>query len=108
MLKLQRSAIISVLVGVALTSMPLFAQNQATAPKAPAKTTNGAKPTSLDSLRLVEGDEKGNDLKSLKAELLVSATEQKAIKQLNMLIRKYKGTPCLLYTSPSPRDRQKY
>ncbi|MGZ3721873.1 MAG: tetratricopeptide repeat protein [Bdellovibrionales bacterium] len=56
-----------------------------------AKST--AKPTSLESLKLVEGDEKGNDVKSLKAEMLVSSTELKALKQLQMLIRKYHGTP---------------
>lgn len=52
-----------------------------------------AKPTELENLKLKAGDEKGNELKSLKAELLVSATEKKAVQQLQMLIRKYRGTP---------------
>ena len=46
----------------------------------------------LDELRLVEGDEKGNELKSLKAELLVSKAEQQAIDQAQKLLKKHKGT----------------
>jgi len=83
MLQLKRTAIYSVAIGL-LASAVNFAY---------AKDTSKAKPTALDSLKLVAGDEKGNDIKSLKAELLVSATEAKAIQQLNMLIRKYHGTP---------------
>lgn len=47
----------------------------------------------LDSLKFAPGDEAGNEKKAIKAELLVSATEQKAIDQVQKLIRKYKGTP---------------
>ncbi len=47
----------------------------------------------LKDLRLVEGDEKGNDLRALKAELLVSASEEKAIKQATALVRKHQNTP---------------
>ena len=59
----------------------------------PAAVAKDAKPTTLDELRLVEGDEKGNEEKSLKAELLVSAAEEKAIQQVQKLIKKYKGGP---------------
>lgn len=58
----------------------------ATVPKAKAK----AQP--LDELKLVEGDEKGNDVKSLKAELLVSKTENAAIAQAQKLLKKHKGS----------------
>lgn len=54
----------------------------------------------LKDLRLVEGDEKGNELKALKAELLVSQSEAKAIAQARALVRKYRGTalePDLLF-----------
>ncbi len=54
----------------------------------------GKKRTSpLNDLKLVEGDEKGNEVKSLKAELLVSAAENKAIDQARRLMAKYKGSP---------------
>jgi TolA-binding protein len=46
----------------------------------------------LGDLKLVEGDEKGNEMKSLKAELLVSAAETKAISQAQKLLHKYRGT----------------
>ena len=47
----------------------------------------------LAELKLVEGDEKGNDLKSLKAELMVARAEAQAVKQAQMLIKKHAGTP---------------
>jgi TolA-binding protein len=47
----------------------------------------------LEQLKLVEGDENGNEVKSLKAELLVSHSENAAIAQAKKLIKKYKGTP---------------
>lgn len=50
-------------------------------------------PGVLDNLKFIQGDEAGNEKKALKTELLVSATEQKAIAQVQKLIRKYKGTP---------------
>ena len=52
-----------------------------------------AKAAPLYDLKLVEGDEKGNDLKSLKAELMVQKAEQNALKQVLMLLKKHKGTP---------------
>lgn len=47
----------------------------------------------LESLKMVEGDETGNEVKALKAELLVSSSEQKAIEQVKKLIRRHKGSP---------------
>lgn len=73
-------------LGLALLAMPTIAKTK----EINAKST--AKPTALDNLKLVEGDEKGNEMKSLKAELLVSNTEQKALQQLQKLIKKYQGT----------------
>ncbi len=45
-----------------------------------------------DELRMKAGDEEGNELKALKAELLINQSDQKALDQLNKLIRKYKGS----------------
>lgn len=59
-------------------------------PEAPAGEVN--KTTPLSELKLVEGDEKGNEIKSLKAELLVSKAEQQAIDQAQKLLKKHKGT----------------
>ena len=46
----------------------------------------------LDPLKMVVGDEKQNDIKALKTELLVTSAENKALDQLQMLLRKHKGT----------------
>ncbi len=46
----------------------------------------------LKDLELVEGDERGNEIKSLKAEMLVSRSETKAISQIKKLLIKHKGT----------------
>lgn len=62
--------------------------------KATAQAKNAKKKTTpLQDLKLVEGDEKGNEVKSVKAELLVSSAEAKAIGQAKRLLGKYKGTP---------------
>lgn len=61
----------------------------------------GGKPTpksnhadgGIKELQFVEGDEKGNEVRALKAELLVKASEQKAVKQIQILLKKYRGTP---------------
>jgi hypothetical protein len=45
-----------------------------------------------DELKMKVGDEEGNELKALKAELLINQTDQKALAQLNKLIKKYKGS----------------
>lgn len=58
-----------------------------------ALATEQSQPSVLDNLKFVPGDEDGNEKKAIKAELLVSATEEKAIAQIQKLIRKYKGTP---------------
>jgi len=46
----------------------------------------------LEDLRIQGGDESKNEERAVKTELLITATENKAIKQVQMLIRKYKGT----------------
>ncbi len=46
-----------------------------------------------EALELKEGDEKGNEIRSLKKELLVSSSETKAMNQLNALLKKHRGTP---------------
>lgn len=61
--------------------------------KSKAKPATASKKSPLDELRLVEGDEEGNEVKSLKAELMVSKTEQKAVAQAQKLLKRYKGTP---------------
>lgn len=71
------------LLSLGVSGAPAFAKTKA--PKA-------AKSAELERLKLVEGDEKGNEIKSLKAELLVSASEQRAVAQLQKLIQKYKGS----------------
>lgn len=56
------------------------------------KKNKKAKPAPLEDLKLVEGDERGNEVKSLKAELMVSNAEEKAVDQAVKLIKKHKGT----------------
>lgn len=54
-----------------------------------------AGPTSsqvLEDLKLVEGDERGNELRSVKAELLVLKSEKQAIEQAKKLLKKHRGT----------------
>ncbi|HAG92152.1 MAG TPA: hypothetical protein DCL41_09780, partial [Bdellovibrionales bacterium] len=54
----------------------------------------------LKNLQFVEGDERGNELKALKTELLVSHSEEKAIEQAAKLAKKHRGTalePDLLF-----------
>ncbi len=47
----------------------------------------------LEELKMIEGNESENDLRSLKAEMLIKMTEEKAIAQAQKLIRKYRGSP---------------
>ncbi len=54
-----------------------------------AKTTSQA----LDPLKMTSGDEKENDLKALKTELLITSAENQALDQLKLLLKKYKGSP---------------
>jgi len=54
----------------------------------------------LSDLKLVNGDEKSNDVKSLKTELLIEKSEKLAIKQAQLLLKKYRGSalePGLLF-----------
>lgn len=48
--------------------------------------------TPLDQLRMVEGDEQGNEIKALKTELLISESEENAIAQIQRLIKRHKGS----------------
>ncbi len=47
----------------------------------------------LESLRLVEGDERGNDLRAVKTELLITSVEERAVDQLKLLIQRERGKP---------------
>lgn len=47
----------------------------------------------LEPLKLKSGDEKQNEIKSVKTELLVSKSEDLAAKQIEKLLKKYKGQP---------------
>lgn len=57
-----------------------------------AKDNTKKEPTLIDSLKYIEGDEKGNEKKALQTELMVAASEKRAMSQLKKLIRKHKGT----------------
>lgn len=46
----------------------------------------------FDDLKRVQGDEKANEINALKAELLIRRSEKKAMKQINKLLRQYKGS----------------
>lgn len=81
---LKHLVIAALLTSLQVTAKPAKKANPAVKPKAKAQP--------LDELKLVEGDEKGNDVKSLKAELMVSRSETAAIKQVEKLIKKHKGT----------------
>lgn len=50
------------------------------------------KPAPLENLKYVEGNEKENEKRALKTELLVAASEEKALEQLKLLLKKHKGT----------------
>lgn len=52
-----------------------------------------ARAEELETLKLQPGDEVGNEIRALQTELLVSSTEAKAVDQLRMLLKKYRGTP---------------
>ena len=44
-----------------------------------------------NELKMVDGDERGNEVKALKTELLVERSEKKALQQIKYLIKKYRG-----------------
>ena len=46
----------------------------------------------LDNLRIDPNDETGNEVRALKTEVLVKQTEEKAMAELNKLLKKYRGT----------------
>lgn len=47
----------------------------------------------MEQLRFKAGDEKGNEIKALKTEILVIKSEKMAMQQLHKLMSKHKGTP---------------
>jgi tetratricopeptide (TPR) repeat protein len=57
-----------------------------------AKEKAGKPQTLDDELKLKAGDEEGNEIKSLKTELLINRNDEKALVQLNKLLKKYKGS----------------
>jgi hypothetical protein len=46
----------------------------------------------LTDLKYRADDENGNEMRALKAEVFIAAQEDKAIDQVNKLLKKYKGT----------------
>lgn len=63
------------------------------APVGWAGDSSTATPDPLKDLKFVQGDEAGNELRAVKTELLVSASEEKATAQIRVLLKKYKGSP---------------
>ena len=59
---------------------------------ADAKTKKAKSKTVEEQLRLKSGNEKENDVRALKAELLIQRTEQQAIDHLLKLLKKHKGS----------------
>jgi TolA-binding protein len=101
-----RNLVIALMLAVSSTSVGATEKKKSAKPvvkKSPAKkptalseaksTPKGKANLPLAELKLVEGDEKGNDLKSLKAELMVARAEAQAVKQAQMLLKKHAGTP---------------
>jgi hypothetical protein len=65
-----------------------------------AKNDQQKKASVEEELQFKAGDEEGNELKALKAELLISKSDEMALKQLQKLLHKYRGTamePSLLF-----------
>lgn len=46
----------------------------------------------LEKLKYQKGKQKQNDINALRAEVLIAKSEKKALKQVNRLLRKYRGT----------------
>lgn len=64
------------------------------APLAVAETKEKSKQDNgLSDLKYKAGDERGNDVRALKAEVLIAQQETKALDQIQKLLKKYKGTP---------------
>lgn len=60
--------------------------------QADAKSKKSSNQSGLSDLKMKAGDEKGNDLKALKAEVLIATQEERAVQQARKLLKKYKGT----------------
>ena len=81
--------LISVLLIIA-TSQLVFAADKAKSKEVPVE----------EQLKFKDGDEKGNDIKALKTELLVENSEKRALSQLQKLLEKHRGKklePDILY-----------
>jgi tetratricopeptide (TPR) repeat protein len=83
MLKHRGVSIFKFLLAVAIvtTTGTTFAKNKKQA-------DNG-----LSELQFKQGEERENDVKALKTEMLIANTEEKAIQQTEKLLKKYRGTP---------------
>lgn len=80
--RLTKKFVVGSLLSTLVLSSSLLASSTATAKD----------DASLQQLRFKEGDESGNEVKALKTELLVMKAEKQALAQLEMLLRKHKGT----------------
>ncbi|MCB0369435.1 MAG: adventurous gliding motility protein U, partial [Bdellovibrionales bacterium] len=56
------------------------------------KDKGKASPETLDNLKFIEGNEQENEKRALQTELLVAASERKAMEQLQLLLKKHRGT----------------
>ena len=62
----------------------------------------------LEKLRAMLEKEKDRRIKlNNRIEILERRIQEAEAAEVNEMVRTAKVTPCLLYTSPSPRDRQK-
>ena len=78
------------LIGVSLFLAFIFFSPEGKAVEAIAKKK--ANSSVEEMLRFKAGDEKGNEVKALKTELLVQRSEKRALAQLQKLLKKYQGT----------------
>jgi len=75
-----------ILAGFMLAVLLWAGYAYASSNKAPAKGVE-------EDLKLIVGDEEGNEEKALRAEILIGKSEDRALQQLSKLLKKYKGTP---------------
>ena len=61
----------------------------------------------VDSVTLISGSLPGGLRIANNNSLIGTPYEVKSLKEFKFVLRARKGNTCLLYTSPSPRDRQK-
>jgi TolA-binding protein len=81
------------LARVALSFSLALGVNSAVGKEADKGADKDADSNSVESqLKFRAGDETGNEIKALKTEVLVMRSEKRALEQLNMLLKKYRGT----------------